>query len=112
MRQCRRPAFTAASALPALASTAAAAVAATATTAAAATAGARLALLGFVDAQRAAVDLLAVHRLDGALGVVVRRHLDEREAPRPAGVPVLHDADARDLAAVALERGGQGGLGR
>src|SRR5262249_38151388 len=104
-------------ALPAIATAAATAAAATTAVAAAATAAAAattaaaaagLALLGLVDAQRTAVELRAVHRLDRRLCVSIRRHLDEREAARAAGVAIEHDAAALDLAAIGAERGSQG----
>src|SRR5262245_28728101 len=48
------------------------------------------ALLCFVDAQRAAVHLKAVQRLDGALRFRLR-HVDEAEAARLAGLPVVDE---------------------
>jgi len=80
-------ATTAAAAEPTAATTAAAAeptaTAATAATEPAATTF--LARLGFVDAQRPAVEVGSVHRLDGVLGVRVGAHLDEREAAGTGG---------------------------
>src|SRR6187399_2390100 len=62
----------------------------TATTAAAeaATAATRLAFLGLVHAERAAVEIGAVHLRDGALRLFRRRHHDEAEAARAAGFAV------------------------
>ena len=56
-----------------------------------------LAVLGLVDAQAAAAELLTVQRLDGGVGVL-RRHLDETEAARLAGLTVGHEADGIDVA--------------
>src|SRR5687767_609448 len=95
-----------AAAVTAAAVSAAATAAATAITAeatATAATGTGLPFLGFVDAQRAAIDLHTVHRLDGGLRIGIRLHLDEREAARAARVTVEHHADARDLAAVLRE---------
>jgi hypothetical protein len=47
----------------------------------------------FVDGEGAAAELRLVQFIDGALGVVVARHLDEREATCTAGRHVAHDPD-------------------
>src|SRR5262245_48875737 len=69
----------------------AAAVAAATTTPGAAAAAATAAVLpgpGLVDRQVAAVDLVAVQRRDGRLGLLVAAHLHEPEALRAARVAV------------------------
>jgi hypothetical protein len=120
-------AATAAKAAAATTTTAAAAVAAAATTteaAAATTAAAKAtaataaaaaaafsARLRLVHAQRTPIDVLAIERLDGALRILFAFHFDERKATRATGVPVEHDLDVGDLAAVAFERGAQGVFG-
>lgn len=94
------------------AAAAAEAAAATTTTAAAeAAAAAVLARLRLVHLQRTAVEVGAVHRLDGVLSILVGRHLDEGEAARTTGVPVEHDLDLRHLAAITTERCAQRVLG-
>src|SRR6185369_11719903 len=45
---------------------------------------------GFVDDERAAVEGLAVHAVDGRLGLGVRSHFHEAEALGTAGVTVHH----------------------
>jgi hypothetical protein len=82
-----------ASRLPA-AAVAAGPLAASAAVAAPAPAGALFARPGLVDGQRAALELGAAEVLDRLLRP--RRHLDEREAPRPAGVPVGDDLGRLD----------------
>src|SRR5262249_30884964 len=97
------PAATAVAAPTAAAATAAAATTAVAApTAAAAATAAVFARLGFVDGQRAAVNFLAVHGLDGCLGLLVGAHLDEAEPLGAAGVAV-HDDLGRLHRAVRLE---------
>src|SRR5437899_10195094 len=54
--------------------------------------------LGLLDLDGPAVEARAVEATDGLLGFLRRRHLDEAEAPRPAGVPVGHDARGFDAA--------------
>src|SRR5579859_236400 len=92
--------------------TAAAAMAATPEAAAAATA--LRALLGLVDAQRAPVEVGAVHLLDGLLGLGLRAHRHEAEAARLARGPVGDDVDVRDLtdAREGLAHGVDGGRKR
>src|SRR5206468_7433871 len=77
--------------------TATAAITTPAATAARATpaAAALLARLGLVDCQGSALDVFAVQRLNGRLGLLVRLHLHEAEPLRPASVAV-HD-DLRGL---------------
>lgn len=110
--------------LPAAATATAAAAAATVVTAAIATAmvttaaataameataatAATFALTRFVDLERAAIDLRAIHRRDCCLRLGVRRHLDEREATRATGFPIHHDVNIRHLATILLERSAQ-----
>src|SRR5207247_1147452 len=57
--------------------------------------------------ERTAPERLAVQRRDRGLRLVVGRHLDEREAARPTGLPVGDDLHLLDLAAVLLEEGAQ-----
>ena len=85
----------------AVATAAAATPAAPAATAATTTAGA---LLRDADLQRAAVDVAAVGRLDGRVGLRRAGHLDEGEAARLAGVAIGDDLQVDDLAAVFFER--------
>src|SRR5437899_7401248 len=69
--------------------------------------------LCLLDLDGPAVEARAVEPADGLLGFLRRRHLDEAEAPRPAGVPVGHDARGFDAAgrregfAQTLVRGGK-----
>src|SRR6516162_4112205 len=67
------------------------------------------ALLGLVDPQRAAAELLAIQILDGARSVGAG-HLDEAEAARPAGVAIGDDAHRLD-GAVLCEQLTQLGVG-
>jgi hypothetical protein len=67
---------------------------------------ARLAGLGFADAQGAAVMLLTVECLDGCLTLGRIGHGDETEAATAAGVSVHDDLGAGD-GAVGREKGGQ-----
>jgi hypothetical protein len=99
-------AATAAAATVATAATAAAteAAAAAATAAAEATAPAFLTGLGLIDAQRTTIEVGAVHGLDRRLGVLVIRHLDEREAARATRVAIEHDLHFRHLTAITAER--------
>src|SRR5213593_43949 len=111
-RLCAGLPATAAAAGPAATAAAAAEATATATTTpvapAACPGGLRL-----LDLDRPAVEARAVEAADGLLGFLRRRHLDEAEAPRPAGVPVGHDARGFDAAgrreglAQTLVRGGK-----
>ena len=55
--------------------------------------------------ERAAAEGLPVQGAHGGLRLGVGGHLDEREAPRPAGFAVGHDLDLLDLAAVLFEEG-------
>src|SRR5882672_10350352 len=57
--------------------------------------------LGFVHAQRTAIHLKAVQRLDSALRFVLR-HVDETEAAGLSGLTVIDELDRIDLA-VTLE---------
>src|SRR5262245_40146406 len=86
----------------AAAAVAAAAATAAAVAAAAATTAAAFLRTRFVDGQRPAVDLIAVHRLDGGLSLGVAAHLDEAEPLGTAGVAV-HDHLRRLHGAVGLE---------
>src|SRR5712692_3533424 len=54
--------------------------------------------LCLLDLDGPAVEARAVEAADGLLGFLRRGHLDEAEAPRPAGVPVGHDARGFDAA--------------
>jgi hypothetical protein len=74
-----------------------AAAAATAATATAATAAAG-ALFGFVDSQRASIEISAVHRRHGALGFGARAHGHEAEAARLTRHAIRHQVDVDDLA--------------
>jgi hypothetical protein len=78
-----------------LPASAAAAAAATATAAAAATA----ALFGFIHAKCAAVEIGAVHRLDGALRLSRGAHGHEAEAARLARHAVRYQVDINHFAA-------------
>ena len=51
-----------------------------------------------VDDDRATVERLAVHAVDGCLGFRIRAHLDEAEALRAPRVAVHHDLGRRDRA--------------
>src|SRR5262247_1936957 len=86
----------------AIASAVAAATTTTTTTAAGAT-PTRRPLARLAHGERTATERLPVQRRDRRLSLVVGRHLDEREAARPAGFPVGDDLDLLDLAAVLLE---------
>jgi hypothetical protein len=78
--------------VPASAATTAAAVTAATTTAAAATTTAAIfARAGFVDGERSAIMLFAVHAGDRRLGFLVVLHFDKAEAFAPAGVAVHDD---------------------
>src|SRR5690606_29827553 len=83
----------AASAAAAAATAAATAVAAAAPAAAEAAAAARGALLGVVDAQRAAVEVLAVHAGDRVGGLGLRAHRHEGEAAGLAAVAIDGEVD-------------------
>jgi hypothetical protein len=65
--------------------------------AAAATAGHRSAATQ-LDRQRVALELLAVHLLNGGLGLFLTGHLNEPKASGFPGSPIPHDSDCRDLA--------------
>src|SRR5262249_27283862 len=104
--RCRIGLPAAAAAATAAATTAAAAATAEATATAATTAtaaAATLALLGFVDAQRATVELDAIHLLDGGLRFLFRAHLDECEAARATRLAITGHEDALDRAPTRLE---------
>ena len=88
----------AAAAAAAAATEATAAAAAAAEAATAATAG--LTLLGFVHAQRATVESLAVPGLDGSLRVSVAAHGDKCEAARAPGFAIRDDSHFTHLASV------------
>src|SRR5689334_14283274 len=70
---------------------------ATPTPAEAAWATAGAALLGDIDPQRAATEVLAVEIRDRLLGGVGARHLDEAKSARLTAHPVDHQVDALDL---------------
>ena len=70
--------------------------AAAATTATAEPARALFTRTRFVDDDGAAFEGLAVHAVDGRLGLGVRAHLDETKALGAAGVAVHHDLGGRD----------------
>jgi len=93
----------AAAAVASTATVAAAAAVATAALAApvpaAAAAGARAAAgLGLVDGDAAAVQLLAVHPLDGIAHRLLAREGDEAEAAGPLGLTIEDDLGLEDLA--------------
>jgi hypothetical protein len=92
------PTASATTTVAATASTTAATAAAAAepTTATATTPG--LALTGFVDGERAAVEWLAMQLGDSALCIFLTCELDESEASRLTGHTIGHDADADDFA--------------
>src|ERR1044071_7518611 len=73
------------------------ATAATPTTTEPARATARAALLGDIDPQRAAGEVLAIEIGNRLLGGVGGRHLDEAEPPRLTAHAVDHQVDAFDL---------------
>src|SRR5207247_7556702 len=77
--------------LPAAAARAAATAAGAAAVAATAAGG-----LGLLDHDRPAVEVRAVQAADRLLGLLGRRHLNEPEAARPAGLPIRHDARGLD----------------
>ena len=95
-------AATAATAATATATAIAAAAAAMAAAAPEATATATAAtlrtLFRLVHAERATVEVRAVHRLDGLLGLGRRPHRHEPEATRLTRRTIGHDVDVRDLA--------------
>ncbi len=64
----------------------------------------RFALARLVDAKHPAVELLAVELLECLLRTFGRRHLDEGEAARSAGLAVHDDGHAGDLSAIRGER--------
>src|SRR5215831_12662276 len=78
-------------------------VAAATTTTTTAAAPTRCPLARLAHGERTAAERLAVQGGDRRLSLVVGRHLHEREAARPAGLPVGDDLDLLDLAAVLLE---------
>src|SRR4030095_11485199 len=51
-----------------------------------------------VDRQPPSAELLIVQLRDGVLRIVIRRHLDERETARAAGVAIAHDFDSFEMA--------------
>src|SRR5262249_56108986 len=55
--------------------------------------------LGLFDLDGPTVEARTIELADRLLGFLVRRHLDEAEAARPAGVTVRHDAGGLDIAA-------------
>lgn len=69
----------------------------------AAAATAARALLRFVDAEGAAVELLPVHRRNRRFGIGVARHFHEGEPSGTTGFPIRHDEDAGDLPPVCTE---------
>src|SRR5262245_26390097 len=64
-------------------------------------------VLRLVHAQLATVEVFAVQRGHGRLGVGVGAHRDEREAARAAGLAVAGNGNLLDGAAVLCERGAQ-----
>jgi len=82
--------------------------------AAAAAAGTGLTGPGLVDRQPTAPVLVVVQGVDGRLGGMGVVHLDEPEAPAAAGLTVLDDLGADDLAVVGEQcfKIGTGGLER
>lgn len=95
----------AATAAVATATTAAAAIATATTTAAAAVATAATAAAGtialgpgFIDAELAAANFLAVDFANGVAAGVVVTHFDEAEAARAAGLAIGDQGDVRDFA--------------
>src|SRR5262249_33535267 len=73
---------------------------------------ARVALARLVDPQRATVEVGAVELAHRGLRAFGGRHLDEREAARPAGLAIHDDRDAGDLSPVRPERLTEGFLAR
>jgi hypothetical protein len=61
---------------------------------------ARLALLGFVHAQRTAVEIRPVQLRDGSARGVFARHHDERETARTAGLTIEHELGLENLSAL------------
>jgi hypothetical protein len=100
-------AATAAASIASAAATAASAAEATAaaTTAAASSAAEApfLAGAGLVDGEGAAIVLLAVEGLNGCLGFVVVRHLDEPETFTAAGVAIVDHLGRKNLAVLAKQ---------
>jgi hypothetical protein len=99
--------------------TAEAAAAAAATTAAAAAEAATAAtalrtFLSLVDAQRATVEVGAVHGRDGSLRLLLGSHGDETEAARATGLAIGHDVRVSDLAGAgeSLAQDVRGGVKR
>src|SRR5204862_5680902 len=89
-----------AAAAPAVAATGpAAAAAATAKAAAPAAATAGTGTLGLFDLDGPAVEAGPVELVDRLIGFFIRRHLDESEAARAAGVAIRHHARGLDVAA-------------
>ena len=86
-----------------------AAEAAATTTAPAATAGSALARL--VDGQGAAIEILAVQRIDGGLSLLIAGDVNEAEATRLARHSIGHDLDTERLDPCALERSAHAVLG-
>jgi hypothetical protein len=103
----------------AAAAAAKAAAATAATTAAAAEAAATTAtalgtFLSLVDAQRATVEVSAVHGRDGSLCLLLVSHGDETEAARATGLAIGHDVRVGDLASAGegLAQDVRGGVKR
>ena len=71
--------------------------AAAATTTAAAAAAASRALFGFVDTQRASVEIGAIHGRHRAFGLRTRAHGHEAEATRLASHSICHQMNVDDL---------------
>src|SRR5205823_7815339 len=88
-----------AAAAPAVAATGPAAAAATAKAAAPAAATAGTGTLGLFDLDGPAVEAGPVELVDRLIGFFIRRHLDESEAARAAGVAIRHHARGLDVAA-------------
>jgi hypothetical protein len=83
-------------AAPATAATATTTAAAAAAAAAAATAATAGTLLSFVHLEGSPVQLATVELLDRLLRLLIRAHLDEREAPRATRLAIHHDLHVCD----------------
>jgi hypothetical protein len=79
-------------------------------TSAAATAAATL-RAGFVDIERASIQIGAVESCDRLIRLGAIRHFDERKAARTAGIPIGHHADAFHVT-VRLEKRPHGRFSR
>jgi hypothetical protein len=59
---------------------------------------------GFVDVQRAAIQLPAIEFRDGAIGICIGAHLDKSETSRLSSVSISNDTDALHCAISFKER--------